>query len=162
MRTAPEELKLPSQDRIRMSIQENAKERFRDLSQQVHSIDRTMSTLDRHLGDMRKSLEKIVKQYPPYPPESAERIENLRRFNALRKIIEQLTFPHKENDPDIITENRNQVVGPDAISLPEIGPKAEDGQIAALLEKVKGAQYSHRQKHQRFIAEANEAIDQIG
>ncbi|MGD9365256.1 MAG: hypothetical protein PVH87_06135 [Desulfobacteraceae bacterium] len=155
-------VKRPSLDRIKMSMQQRAKSRFEDLSRQIHQLDKTMETIDAQLGEMRASLERIVKQYPPYPPESAERIENLRRFSTLRKIIDQLTIPRQVDGLEKKPKDQKRYFGSEGLSIPEIGPNASDDQILEAFNKVKIAQSTHQQRRQDFLADVNQAFDRIG
>lgn len=161
-KTASDMVQTPSQDRIRMSMHQRAKTCIQDLSQQIHQIDQAMETIDKKLGEMYASLETIIKQYPPYPPESAERIEGLRRFSALRKIIDQLTFPRQVEDLEKTLEGRKSYFGNDGLNIPDIGPDAGDDQILETLNKVKVAQDTHQRQRQDFLAGVNQALDRIG
>ena len=62
-------------------------------ARRVRTFDRTMEKVNTHIKNMKKELSVIVKNYPPFPPGSEERIARLRRFNSFRKQIEQLTIP---------------------------------------------------------------------
>ena len=42
---------------------------------------------------MKARLLRIVKNFPPFPPGSEERVKILRSFNLFRKQIDQLTIP---------------------------------------------------------------------
>ncbi|MCP4689488.1 MAG: hypothetical protein GY859_15650 [Desulfobacterales bacterium] len=59
----------------------------------VRQVDATMENIDENLDHMKDQLVRIVKQYPPYPPESRERADYLKSFAHMRKIIESLTYP---------------------------------------------------------------------
>jgi hypothetical protein len=45
------------------------------------------------VADMKSSLDKIIKNYPPYSVESKERIDQLMNFSALKKQIMSMEFP---------------------------------------------------------------------
>lgn len=45
------------------------------------------------VGDMKTSLDKIIKNYPPYTFESKERIDQLMSYSALKKQIMSLMVP---------------------------------------------------------------------
>lgn len=161
-RTAYEVDQTPSRDRIRLNMQERAKARFQELSYQIHNINQTMETVDAHLGEMRVSLETIVKHYPPFPPESAERIESLRQFSTLRKIIDQLSTPRQADSVENLFKDRKSPFGKDGLDIPELGPDAGDDQILTTLNKVKTAQIVHQKRHHAFLDEVNQAFDRIG
>lgn len=64
------------------SIALHAKETDQKLSSAADSIDK-----------MKGALEGIVKNYPPFLPESSERKELLMSYSSLRKELLKLTFP---------------------------------------------------------------------
>lgn len=47
----------------------------------------------KQLEEMKANLEKIVKNYPPFPPESKERMELLMSYSGLQKEITSLMVP---------------------------------------------------------------------
>lgn len=47
----------------------------------------------KHLEEMKTTLEKIIKNYPPFPSESKERMELLMSYSGLRKEITNLMVP---------------------------------------------------------------------
>jgi len=47
----------------------------------------------RIVTDMKSSLDKIIKNYPPYSIQSQERIDQLMNFSSLKKQILSLEFP---------------------------------------------------------------------
>jgi hypothetical protein len=155
-------VKMPSQERIRMSMHERAKGPFQEIAQQIHKIDQDMETIDTQLDGMLESLETIVKQYPPYPAESAERIDNLRRFSALRQMIDQLTFPRQNDAVAKAPPGGNQSLGMEKMAIPKIDPNASDDQILETLNTVKIAQSKHQLRREEFLAVANRILDQIG
>jgi len=62
-------------------------------ARQIRDFDQTMEKVSTQIKNMKKELSVIVKNYPPFPPGSEERIARLSRFNSFRKQIEQLTIP---------------------------------------------------------------------
>jgi len=70
-------------------------------ARQIRTFDQTMEKIGTQIKNMKQELKIIVKNYPPFPPGSEERIAALRRFNSFRKQIEQLTFPpSKDSDSE--------------------------------------------------------------
>ena len=49
--------------------------------------------IDNSIEQMKAQLERIIKQFPPYPPGSEERIRALRAYAGCRRLIDQLTIP---------------------------------------------------------------------
>lgn len=58
---------------------------------------RTLNKLDDYIERMKAQLEKIMKQFPPFPPGSEDRIQALRAYAYFRKLINQLTIPPRED-----------------------------------------------------------------
>jgi hypothetical protein len=69
-------------------------------ARQIRTFDRTMEKVGTQIRNMKQELKIIVKNYPPFPPGSEDRIAALRRFNSFRKQIEQLTFPPSKEGND--------------------------------------------------------------
>lgn len=59
----------------------------------VRAAQSTMQQIGMRINQMEDTLGELVKQYPPYPPGSEERIALLRKVSTFRKQIEELTFP---------------------------------------------------------------------
>lgn len=131
----------------------------------AHSIriaDQAMEKIGRHINDMKKDLKTHIKNYPPYPPGSEERVEILKSFSAFRKLIEELTIPPDDNaatrilnassrqaeEEGVFLENegfgktiRSQPVGtgPDGIDIPEFPDGATDEDFEFMIEKLGNA-----------------------
>ena len=86
-----------------------------EFAQQVRNVHITMDTIEKNLQQMRAVLESIVKIYPPYPPESVQRVEALRQFRALRNMIDKLANPTPQNRLEKIMN------APDTTSLSDDG-----------------------------------------
>ena len=54
---------------------------------------RQLQQVNDAIEQMKTQLEKIMKQFPPYPPGSEDRIRALRAYAGCRKLIDQLTIP---------------------------------------------------------------------
>ena len=74
-------------------------------ARQIRAFDQKMDKINTQIKSMKKELSVIVKNYPPFPPGSEERISRLSRFNSFRKQIEQLSVPPtpEGNDNDTTT-----------------------------------------------------------
>ena len=161
-----------SEEFNQFSILENKKIRFQHLSQQIEKISKTMETVERYIGAMETSLNAITKQFPPYPPESTERIELLRQFNTLRKMIDQLTIP-----VDDIASLRMQVpaaerqgfvffpqplhTGKNSLDIPEVEMGIKDEQLPYILEKINAAHEVIKQHRMTFTSHADRIISQM-
>jgi hypothetical protein len=63
------------------------------LSKNIRSVVATLTKVGDVIGEMNETLAKIVKNYPPFPPDSSERKDLLMSYISLRKEILGMTFP---------------------------------------------------------------------
>jgi hypothetical protein len=180
----PEIIKTPSQDRIRFNKLEAEKSQAQLIAQQIRQVNESMETIDSHLSDMRAELEHVVKIYPPYPPDSTERIEALRQFSVLRKMIDQITrsvgddsmanvasvaaVPTGGADQETAGEKNKLYLsrqslhpGQDGLDIPDIPINASDDQISDALDRTIAAQATLQKRRRSFIAEANRIISEL-
>jgi hypothetical protein len=61
--------------------------------------------VDSYLEQMKEQLERIIKQFPPFPPGSEDRVKALRAFTFFRKMIDQLTLPPRD---EVLMESSKQ------------------------------------------------------
>jgi hypothetical protein len=177
--------KTPSLDRIRFNKLEAANSQAQQIAQQIRQVNESMETINSHLSEMRAKLEHIVKIYPPYPPDSTERIEALRQFSALRKMIDQMTRsvgddgmanirsaaddPAGGTDLTIAPGGINKLYlsrqslqpGQGGLDIPDISINASDDQISGALDRTIAAQAVVQVRHQSFIADANRIISEL-
>jgi hypothetical protein len=69
----------------------------------IRTFAQKMDKVSAQIEKMNKELSIIVKNYPPFPPGSEERIQRLRRFNSFRKQLEQFTIPPQRESNHIKT-----------------------------------------------------------
>jgi hypothetical protein len=115
----------------------------------VRAIDSGADGFQHMLFAMRDALSGIVKQYPPFPPDSRQRVDYLNNFSNLRKEIAALTFPAPEPFPPEVTTDATVVPGADvakklkeiADDLPKLGAPAEtsDAEVTDALSKIQEA-----------------------
>ncbi len=74
------------------------KEKRNAIAMTVRQVDATMETIDDNISRMKDQLTRIVKQYPPYPPDSKDRKNILQNFGQMRRLIERLSFPPVQGD----------------------------------------------------------------
>ncbi len=146
------------QDRASVSGTAGINENLSLVATNVRIADNVMDTIGRLMAQMKASLERIVKNYPPYPIGSPERSEYLRTFNGLRNQIEQLTIPPQDEgarkimaDPAVVpgagdwefiaTGNGERVMirgqqvhpGPTGLDIPALPDTATDADVAAAI-----------------------------
>lgn len=98
----------------------------------ISVADQTIETIDRHIERMKMQLESIVKNYPPFPPESAERLEYLKSFIGLRMEIEQLMIPPDKGAERIMADIKK-------INVPELTVTSTDKDVVAAIDGLNAA-----------------------
>lgn len=129
----------------------------------VRNADTAMGTINTYVEQMKTQLDAIVKNYPPYPPGSQERVKFLRMFNGLRAQIDVLSAPTDDKGGQQIMANpsvaagdwtvpigqdgtsvtiRKQEVhtGPTGLGIPTLTDTATDADIAAARANLDVAQ----------------------
>jgi len=66
------------------------------IAQKKRIHDKLLNEVEDYVDHLKAQLERIIKNFPPFPPGSEERIQLLRSFAAFRKLIDQLTIPPAE------------------------------------------------------------------
>jgi hypothetical protein len=69
---------------------------WNDIAQKKRTYDNNINEIEDYIDRMKAQLERILKNFPPFPPGSEDRIQILRTFAAFRKLIDQLTIPPVE------------------------------------------------------------------
>jgi hypothetical protein len=187
-KSAPEmfvhEVTTLSPDRILFNKLEGAIASAHQVAQQIRSVDNTMDQIEQGVQKMKDTLDQVVKSYPPFLLGSNERITQLRQFSSLRKMIDQLTIPPKEDnspekilgdvktypnagDWDITTDTSQEKLtinqqplhmGRGGLDIPDLPVDASDDAIKQALEKLTSAQKNIQEKRQAFIADAHRVI----
>jgi hypothetical protein len=68
-------------------------ERLAQAALDVRKADQSLKKADALLAQIKENLTHIVKQYPPYGPDSPERLKYLNAISGLRKQLDALAFP---------------------------------------------------------------------
>jgi flagellin-like hook-associated protein FlgL len=129
----------------------------------VRNADTAMGTINTYVEQMKTQIDAIVKNYPPYPPGSQERIKFLRMFNGLRSQIDELSAPTDDKggrqimaDPSVasgdwtfpigsdgttVTIRKQEVhTGTTGLNIPALADTATDADIAAARANLDAAQ----------------------
>jgi hypothetical protein len=152
------------------------------MARSIRSIDNTFDQFDRNVHQMHELLDGIVKNYPQFPNYSSEHVQALRQFSALRKMIDQLTFPPPEESPVMILGDtsafpqagdwepnipesdtvslRHQPLHTDSggLDIPDLAPDATDEQIRDVLDKTAAAIDTNDRRRQAFVTDVNRLI----
>lgn len=149
-----------------------------------------MHEIGMRIHRMEEALSAMIKQYPPYPPGSEERIEVLKKVNTFRKQIELLTLPpptDQNTEVDLIPlptlePETNELIkataddGKDKRSifgifnekdsavhfLPEITENADDGEIKASIMQLREAGAFIRRQRRHFQSETSALYQEKG
>jgi len=145
----------------------------------IRIADMAMETMETYIDQMKAQLERIIKNYPPFPPGSEERVKFLRTFTALRRQIDQLGFaPDYKQDLKITADSMNipragdwkavvgnrgsrpAIPGPQVsidatgFNIPELSENATDAEIQAAIENLQDAKTALAQKRSGLAADA--------
>ena len=127
----------------------------------IRTADTTMDSIGKIIDQMKAQLEVIIKNYPPFPPGSEDRVKLLNSFNTLKRQIDQLTIPPNNRgvwkilaDPATIPEagdwtilagangekriihNEQVHTGPTGLNIPDIQVDATDQQISGMIDTL--------------------------
>jgi hypothetical protein len=136
----------------------------------VRVADQIMDTIGKFIAEMKAQLERIIKNYPPFPPGSEERVKILRSYNALRKQIDQIAFPIKNQegrkpagDPEIVLKRSdpktqstdNWVLQAKDLDLPDLSDLTTDQEISAAIKRLVKADETLQGNRARAAKEAS-------
>jgi hypothetical protein len=144
-----------------------------------------MAEIGANIEQMESEVQMFVKQYPPYPPGSEERLQLLNRFAALRKQIDRLTFPPDPFAQKIIGDSgsgdkaqawdvsvgdktlagaiRRQPMhtGSEGINLPEMPADASDKDIADTQAALRRAWETVAERRGHMADDVKKIIGQV-
>ncbi len=130
---------------------------FNAVVKSIRIADQAMAEISANIEQMESEVQMFVKNYPPFPPGSEERLQLLSQFTALRKQIDQLTFPPdpfaqqiigdrekaksaEEGEINVGDQNIAQAIrrqpvhpGPEGLNLPDLSADAADKDLSGLL-----------------------------
>ena len=157
---------------------------FNAVVKSIRIADQAMAEVGANIEQMESDIQMFVKQYPPYPPGSEERSELLNNFAALRKQIDQLTFPPDPLAQQIIgkvesgeraeawdlnvgTQNLAQAIrrqpvhtGAEGLNLPKLPPDASDRAIKETQRALGHARQTIAQRRGQLADDVMRVIQQ--
>ena len=154
---------------------------FNAVVKSIRIADQAMDDIAANVEQMESEVEMFLKQYPPYPPGSEDRINYLSRFAMLRKQIDQLTIPPNGGARHILGEAgngtsngwnveiggrsigqtiRSQPVhaGSGGLNLPEIGTESADEQVKAMHVALGEAKLKIQERRSGLAQDASQVI----
>lgn len=69
----------------------------RAVASSIRTMDQTMESVGSTVHAMKAELEGIVKNYPPYPSDSQERVSRVKNYAGLRAMIDRLAVPPSQS-----------------------------------------------------------------
>jgi flagellin-like hook-associated protein FlgL len=149
------------------------------VAMRIRAADSTMGKIETIIDRMKEELGRIIKNYPPFPPGSEERVKFLRSFKALRREIDQLSFSTNDEaasrikaDPAVVpqagdskavtggkgprlTIHSQQVhTGPTGLNIPELPENATDKEIDAAIKNLEEARKTLGQRQSGLATDA--------
>jgi hypothetical protein len=91
-----DEIKIDVRSQANFIELQKVNEKINSFAKSQRSYQRQLQQIDDSIERMKAQLEKIMKQFPPYPPGSEDRVHALRAYAGCRKLIDQLTIPPPE------------------------------------------------------------------
>jgi hypothetical protein len=146
-------------------------------AQSIKAADKVMERIETYIDGMKAQLERIVKNYPPFPPGSEERVKILKSISSLRKEIDQLTIPPPDDkalkivaNPAVIPQARTSEegeetdgfpktirsqevqIGSTSLNIPTLSESATDVEIEGALQNLQRAKETLAKKREGLIA----------
>ena len=158
---------------------------FNSVVKSIRIADQAMAEIGANIEQMESTVQMFVKQYPPYPQGSEERMQLLNRFAALRNQINRLTFPPdpfaqkiigdsgtgdnaqawdvKIGDKTLAGALRRQPMhtGGEGLDLPEMPSDASDQNIADLQAALRQAWERVAEGRRQLADDAQMIIGQV-
>jgi septal ring factor EnvC (AmiA/AmiB activator) len=122
-----------------------------DLARTIRLADSCMEAIDRNLEEMKDRLKGLLKQFPPFPLDSDERIQRLKTINTIRKQIEQMTFPAlKPSSEDAIGKSK-EIQEFQEVTIPELEITASETVLHAALKSYTAAQKTNKENRDLLV-----------
>jgi len=157
---------------------------FNAVVKSIRIADKAMGEIDANVEQMESEVEMFLKQYPPYPPGSEDRVNYLSRFALLRKQIDQLTVPPdagaryivgsapssppNEWEVEISGQKIGAVIrhqpvhaGAEGLDLPEISVESTDEQIKDLHQALGNARSLIKERRSRLSQDTAQVIRSV-
>ena len=161
----------------------NAK--FNSVLKSIRIADHSFAEIGTKLDQMTSEMQTFLKMYPPYPPDSKERVDLLKNYAAIRKQIEQLALPQDDfaglllgnGFADEASEtyefkvgdnpNRGQFINDPpkdggGIILPELPMNAGDEQITETVGTLGKVKSHLTNKHRALTQVVRQLIEAVG
>ncbi len=146
--------------------------RVNSVARTIRVADENMGKIENYIDRMKAELQRIVKNYPPFPPGSEERVKRLKSVNAFRRLIDQLTIPPPNEEfaakimPEhdvfsktnysqkVISESNLHQTMHDELDIPQLPEGADDEEVHAFIENLDAARELLRQMRSELAKDA--------
>ena len=85
-----------------------------EVAQKKRTDDTILIRVEDYIDRMKAELERILKNFPPFPPGSEDRIRLLRNYAGFRNLIDRLTVPAPK-ESGMGTENSGRLSPSDSV-----------------------------------------------
>lgn len=151
--------------------------RLNSVARTIRVADENMGKIENYIDRMKAELQRIIKNYPPFPPGSEERVERLKSVNAFRRLIDQLTIPppneefaaktvpdhdvvSKTNDSQKMSDgNKLHQTGSERLDIPQLPEDANDEVLYFFIEKLGAAREMLGQMRSELAADASKIAE---
>ena len=154
--------------------------KFNSVARTIRVADESMEKIENYIDRMETESQRIVKNYPPFPPGSEERVKRLKSIIAFRRLIDQLTIPPPNEefaakimpDHDVVSktndsqkmsgENTLHQTGSEGLDIPQLPESADDEEVRAFIGKLDAALETLRQNRidlATYAAEVGESYE---
>jgi len=148
--------------------------KFNLVARTIRVADESMEKIENYIDRMETESQRIVKNYPPFPPGSEERVKRLKSINAFRRLIDQLTIPPPDEefaakimpDHDVVSktndsqkmsgENTLHQTGSEGLDIPQLPESADDEEVHAFIERLDAARKMFRQMRSELATDVVE------
>jgi hypothetical protein len=129
-------------------------EQLNEIAKRIRHDDSLLETKHDYIAKIKSQLERIVKNYPPFPPGSEERVRILRSVKAFRSQIDQLTIPPVKDGSAPAS-----AATPAELSLPNLHENSTDAEVRAAVDNLTSEGKSLEGKRKELAANANRIMN---
>jgi hypothetical protein len=146
------------------------KSRLNAIAERIRVADKTIESVENYIDKMKAELGRIIKNYPPFPPGSEERVKLLKSYISLRKQIDQLTIPPPSNEFNIKIVSDSEFIpeagdwdgftGPDGINIPDLSEDANNEDIVTSIAALETAKEMILKRREEIAGQAEKMNSQ--
>ena len=96
----------PVQNHSKWSELQKINDSLNEVAKKNRTDDKIISRVEDYVDRMKAELERILKNFPPFPPGSEDRINLLRGYVGFRKLIDELTIPRPKESAVVVETSK--------------------------------------------------------